>query len=317
MQNDFITQLLGIKESYIEVEHAEVMDHAFHIEMGTKVRRVTCPNCKKKTKYVHGYRMQRVQGRLIEERPVVFHLRKRRYKCKACQKTFYETLGFVGRYQRRTCSLNEQVLTYVSENSFTQAGKICCVSSSSVLRLFDKRSIPQRRVLPRVLAIDEFKGDAGKEKFQTILVDAEKKEIIEVLPDRRVETLETYFGSCDIGNVQIVVMDMSRTFKRAVEKAFDKPLIIADRFHFMRQAYWALDKVRREVQKLLLKEERLSCKRGKKLLWLAPEKLDEKGREKVNELLDLHPNLKEAYELKNALYMIGFIKVIHIPSKGI
>ncbi|WP_212946688.1 transposase family protein [Siminovitchia terrae] len=58
------------------------MDHAFHIEIGTKVRRVTCPNCKKKTKYVHGYRMQRVQGRMIEERPVVFHLRKRRYIAK-------------------------------------------------------------------------------------------------------------------------------------------------------------------------------------------------------------------------------------------
>lgn len=68
-----------------------------------------------------------------------------------------------------------------------------------------------------VTAIDEFKGDAGKGKFQIILADAENKEIIEILPDRRAETWETYFGSCDIRNVQISVIDMYRAFKRAIE----------------------------------------------------------------------------------------------------
>ncbi|WP_051263141.1 transposase [Tuberibacillus calidus] len=55
--------------------------------------------------------------------------------------------------------------------------------------------MPIRRQLPRVIAVDEFKGDANKTKFQTIIVDVEKKEIIEVLPVRRVETLEKYFKS--------------------------------------------------------------------------------------------------------------------------
>jgi len=37
--------------------------------------------------------------------------------------------------------------------------------------------------LPKVIAIDEFKGEAGKERFQTIIVDVQQKEIIEILPD--------------------------------------------------------------------------------------------------------------------------------------
>ncbi len=163
-------------------------------------------------------------------------------------------------------------------------------------------ALVQRRVLPSVIAIDEFKGDAGNERFQTIIVDVEKKEIIEILPDRRVATIEEYFRNCDTGNVQIVVMDMSRAFKNAVERAFGNPMIIADRFHFMRQGYWALDRVRREVQNQLTKSERLLSKRSKKLLWLAPEKLNEKGKDRVNELLALHPDLAEAYRLKNALH---------------
>jgi transposase len=123
-------------------------------------------------------------------------------------------------------------LSYVAEQSFTQAARLTGLSISSLMRLFDKRRMPIRRQLPRVIAVDEFKGDANKTKFQTIIVDVEKKEIIEVLPDRRVETLEKYFKSCDSSRVEIVVMDMSKTFKKAVQSVFDKPFIIADRFPF-------------------------------------------------------------------------------------
>jgi len=302
MSNKFITQILGIKEKYIEIDHYEIVDSAFHVELSTKVRKVTCPRCKHKTKRVHSYRTQRIQGRLIEEKPVILSLRKRRYKCLECHATFYESLGLVDRYQRRTNTLNTQTLAYASENSFTMAARMCGLTPSSVLRLFDKMHIKQRVILPKVIAIDEFKGDADKERFQTIIVDVEKKEIIEILPDRRVKTIEEYFGNCDIGKVQTVVMDMSRVFKLAVQRAFGHPIIIVDRFHFIRQGYWALDRVRREVQKTFKKPDRLKSKRSKKLLWLAPEKLNDKGRERVKELLALHPDLAEAYRLKNALH---------------
>jgi len=251
MQKDFIIQMLGIKERYIEVDHVEMIDNAFHVDVSTKIRNVTCKKCKHKTNRVHSYRNQQIQGRMIEDKKVYFHLRKRRYKCLACGVTFYEPLLFVERYQRRTASLNQQALTYASENSFTMAAKMCGITTSSLLRIFDKRNIAPRRILPKVIAIDEFKGDAGKERFQTIIVDVQQKEIIEILPDRRAETIEKYLISCDTSRVQIVVMDISRTFKSAVQKALGNPVIIADRFHFMRQGYWALDRVRREVQKRL------------------------------------------------------------------
>ena len=84
MQEDFITQMLGIKEKYIEINHVEMIDNSFHIELSTKIQKVTCPKCKYKTSQVHSYRNQRIQGRLIEEMPIILHLRKRRYKCMEC-----------------------------------------------------------------------------------------------------------------------------------------------------------------------------------------------------------------------------------------
>ena len=113
--------------------------------------------------------------------------------------------------------------------------------------------------------------------------------------------IETYLKQCDTGNVQIVVMDLSKSFKKAVQIQLGNPVIIADRFHFMRQAYWAFDQVRREVQHKLYNEPRIRMKRNKELLWKSPFKLNQKEKERVEELLALDSDLREAYELKNEL----------------
>src|SRR5699024_10903474 len=144
---------------------------------------------------------------------------KRRYKCINFGSTFYDPLSFVHRYQRRTRSLNEQALAYASENSITMASRMCEVSTPTLRRLYNKRQHPQRQVSEKVIAIDEYKGDEGKEQFKSIIVEVEKKEIIEILTDRRVKIVEEYFRNCDKGLEQTVVMDMSRAFKQAVQRS--------------------------------------------------------------------------------------------------
>jgi len=59
-------------------------------------------------------------------------------------------------------------------------------------------------VLPRVIAIDEFKGDADGERFQLNVIDVENRRIIDILPDRKVETMEKYLKSCDTGKVEML-----------------------------------------------------------------------------------------------------------------
>lgn len=248
MQEHLIIELLGIKDKKVELFDFQVEDQEYRVWLQTMQRSHRCPTCKARTKRVHGYRTQTIQSRLIEDKSVKIYLKKRRYLCTNCHCTFYESLSFVGRYQRHTYSLEQQALTYVGDHSFKSAGLMVGLSTNRVLRLFDKRKIKATRVLPKVIAIDEFKGDADKEKFQTIVVDVQDKRIIDVLPDRRSKTIENYFKQCDTGRVQVVVMDLSKGFKEAVRKALGNPLIEADRFHYMRQFYWGLDKVRREIR---------------------------------------------------------------------
>lgn len=302
MQNNFIIEMLGIKDKHVEIW--DIYDDVLgelKIELYTRVKKQTCPCCKKKTKRTHAYRKQNIQGPLLSNTTVKICLKKRRYYCKECNSTFFERLQMVGHYQRCLSSLQTTALTYAAMGSFTMAARFAGMTTNRLIRLFDKREIKKRKVLPRAIAIDEFKGDAGGERFQTIVADVENKEIIDILPNRKVETIKKYLQSVDTGSVEIVVMDLSKSFKQAVRQALGDPLIIADRFHYMRQVYWALDEVRREVQHELCKKDRIHMKRSKKLLWKSSYKLSAEEIEKVNNLITMHPRLQEAYELKNEL----------------
>lgn len=301
MSFDSTISLLGIKDKHVDLYDSGETEASFWFELHTRVRKQSCPKCQEKTKRVHGYRFQSIQGEPIANKKVELQLKKRRYRCLSCSHTFFERLSFLDRYQRHTSMLAQEALALSSEMSFTHAGNLIGISTNRLLRMFDQRKITVSKVLPQAIAIDEFKGDADNEKFQTIIVDVEKRKIIDVLPDRRSQTIENYFKQCDTGNVQIVVMDLSKAFKEAVRRQLGEPLIIADRFHFMRQAYWAFDEVRREVQHELYKEERIRLKRNKEVLWKSPSKLNPDGQERVEEILDHHPRLREAYDLKNDL----------------
>lgn len=55
--------------------------------------------------------------------------------------------------------------------------------------------------------------------------------------------------TCPSGSrLEVVVLDMSHSFKAAVNQALGSPIIVADCFHFSRNIYWALERARICVQ---------------------------------------------------------------------
>ncbi|MCM3589007.1 transposase, partial [Mesobacillus maritimus] len=78
--------------------------------------------------------------------------------------------------------------------------------------------------LPPVIAIDEYKGDTREGKYQLIIADGITKKPLDILPNRYKSTIKHYLQRH--GNqVQVVIMDMSHSFKAAVQSALGKPVI--------------------------------------------------------------------------------------------
>ena len=66
-------------------------------------------------------------------------------------------------------------------------------SVSTIIRRFDRivpQTIKEKQSLPSVVAIDEFKGNAGQEKFQLIIADAVTRQPIDILPNRKKQRLK-------------------------------------------------------------------------------------------------------------------------------
>ena len=150
------------------------------------------------------------------------------------------------RIKNSTC----KIVWTTQETTFTQVAKQQGCSIPQMMRRFKKiiSETKYRKELPRQVMIDEQKGDTDVGKFQLLIASAETKEPIDILPDRRKDTIKYHFQRYD-WNVEIVAIDMSSSFRAAIEEAIERPIIIADRFHFVRYVYWSLDTVRRTVQK--------------------------------------------------------------------
>lgn len=261
-----------------------------------------CPACQQWTTKVHDYRIQKIKHLKWFERMTVLFYKRRRYVC-ACGKRFAEKAFFIERYQRFTKEANQALsIRAIKAKTFKEAAEVTGTSSTTVIRRFKKiaqKEMVQGVQLPKAIAIDEYKGDTDAGKFQLIIANAETKEPIDILPNRRKETIKDYlkrYGS----EVKIVVMDMSPAFKSAVRQALGRPVIVADRFHYCRYIYWALDSVRREVQKEWHEYDRKKCKRMRHVLYKRPEKLKETDRFYLTRYTEMSPLLKAAYQLKQA-----------------
>jgi transposase len=300
---DYTQELIGLKDATVtSVERDESSLH-IHIKMHRKLHQ--CPRCHKSTEKVHDYRTQRIKDVSAFGCYTFIHLRKRRYVCPYCNKRFYEKISFLPRYHRITSRLIANILNAFREvNSTKTLAKAANVSSTTATRIFDHIQYHNGN-LPRVISMDEFRGNADGEKFQCIVTDPEHRRVLDILPNRKSEDLYGYFLRYnDRQNVKYVVIDMSGPYRCLAKAIFPKAQIIADKYHVVRQVTWAFENVRKAEQKKFHEQRRRYFKRSRRLLLKRPEKLTPSETDQVESMLRISERLRHAYVLKNEFYKV-------------
>lgn len=300
--------LPGLKDAIVTKSFEIDGIYQLHFEMPKKPH--VCPSCGTITDRVHDYRTQKIQHSRIFSRQTTLFYRKRRYVCvnKDCQKRFYENNSIVERYQRQSVECKQAIgIELIQGKNFKDVASRFDTSPTTVIRRFDQISasmLQETRQLPEVIAIDEYKGDAGGEKYQTIIADPIARKPLDILKDRKKDTIKEYLRKHG-HHVKVVVMDMSPSFKAAVDQALGKPVVVADRFHFCRYIYWALERVRRRVQNEFDDYDRKKCKRMRHVFYKRYENLTDKQLWYLNHYLEKSNELKKAYQLKET-YCLWF-----------
>lgn len=102
---------------------------AIYVEMPVKLHK--CPKCSEKTRKIHDYRIQKIKHLKWFERLCYIFYRKRRYKCEACGKSFYEKNTIVERYKRFSKEWNQAVhLHCIKAKTFKEMGQQFGASTS-------------------------------------------------------------------------------------------------------------------------------------------------------------------------------------------
>ena len=302
--NNCIEELTGLKD--LIVKEVKNISGELHIYGRMEKRIHNCPHCGTATSKVHDYREQTIRDISSFGNTSYIHLSKRRHVCPLCGKRFFEHVEFLPRYHRMTNRLYASLLNEFSKMQPIKAvAERSNVSSTSAARIFDKVHFPPPLKLPEVISIDEFKGNAGGEKFQCILTNPKHRKVLDVLPTRKSEALYAYFSKFNNRKaVEYVVMDMSNLFREVVKHSFPNAKIIADKYHVIRQVCWAMENVRKAEQKKFSDSRRKYFKRSRTLFLKHFHDLKEHDVQRLDIMLQMSERIARAYYALQEFYIL-------------
>jgi transposase len=113
-------------------------------------------------------------------------------------------------------------------------------ASVHVLLRLMRRPAPSAAPTPRVLGIDDWAKRKGH-TYGTILVDLETNQVVDLLPDRSAETVETWLR--DHPGVEIISRDRAGAYAEGATKGAPEAVQVADRWHLLKNLGDALSRI--------------------------------------------------------------------------
>jgi len=220
------------------------VENVYHnkgIEVSARPKqRPHCIHCENENIRIKATHTRTLKHTRLGNRVMTLHLKVPKYHCHQCGRYFRHPFkGILPRY-RNTEAFRLEVFEAhdggVTQRKLSQTHHI---SPATVERWYQSY-ISQRcselagRPCPKLLGIDEH-FFTRKKGYATTLVDLKHHKVFDVKLGRSESSLRHYLrGLENKDRCQVVVMDMSETYRSIAKRYFPQATIVADRFHVVR-----------------------------------------------------------------------------------
>ncbi|KRE36275.1 ISL3 family transposase [Paenibacillus sp. Soil724D2] len=279
----------------------------FLIQVVTNSPPLTCAHCGCLTNlYKHDNREQICMDLPINGKRVGLLIKRQRYRCRDCNRTFWERLDHTIDEKRR-CT--KRLLFYVVKQSlkrtFVSISDDVGLNEKTVRNIFrdyiNRVKETLRFETPNWLGIDEI----HLIKPRCVLTNMEEHTLLDVLPNRNKETVVDCLSRLtNRERIQYVTMDMWKPYKDAVRAVLPKAIIIVDKFPVLCMANQALETIRKQLKKGLSPKARRGLMNDRYILLKRHRELTEIDRILLDQWTNHYPSLGIAYNLKESFFDI-------------
>lgn len=239
--NTFLYQF-GLDPDNFENELVEPFnsdDGTIIYNLRQRIDKRICPECGCIQAEINNYYWTETNFTTNEGNPVIIRIKKTRFKCRECGKTFTPKIKGIDRYAKISKQVEMLIINeFYKQKSFSIIARDYHLSTMEVMKLFD-RTFPyiQRGKLPTALCIDEIGFKTIDGRYAAILYDHDKKIVIDIIRNRQYEYLKDYFFRCSFkerSNVKYFISDLYKGYATIKEELFPNAIHIADMFHVIR-----------------------------------------------------------------------------------
>jgi transposase len=198
-----------------------------------------CPRCGEISRCVHSHYQRCLADLPAHGRQVRLVLNARRFRCRSprCStRIFVERFSpaIVQPYARRTRRLQDVVrhlgLALGGRPAQALSARLLLpVSKDTFLRSVRNAMRPMVSA-PRVIGIDDWAWRRGQ-RYGTVICDLERRQIIDLLPNREPATVEAWLRSQP--QIEVVARDRNGGYGGAVTRALPRAIQVADRWHLL------------------------------------------------------------------------------------
>ncbi|HFK5535976.1 TPA: ISL3 family transposase [Elizabethkingia anophelis] len=198
-----------------------------------------CPICGKRSKRIHSRYSRTLLDLPISGHMVKVKLKTRKYFCDnaVCpRKVFTERFDYEIRpYYRRMVRSNDLITRMALELGGNTGAAISRyvgipVSPTTILRVIKRIEIQPKALTSGIIGVDDWAFKNGK-TYGTVIIDLERKEVIDLLPDRESGTLAEWLRKHP--EITTVSRDRYGPYALGIKTGAPHARQVADRFHLL------------------------------------------------------------------------------------